>query len=305
MKTLVLSVALFLSATAFGSNDVLFKIEKPKFHKEHIKGTFASGSMLVSYEQSFVRMTLERAMPRCPVGAMCAMVMPAPVVVELPITSVEVDHCGVKTVVAQTDMRPADGLLNKIELVDATDLNGRCHFIAPVEQKASYTVEYYDQINGKAVKQVSKMTLSSLQQPRKQDRTYVMAEGKLEFFPQLEIPEYGSLVFNDKEVLLHVAIGLDCAPNAPCPAYMPAAISTLLKVVSVKKSSCGDVYIAKKIQRLVNGILVEEVKVTDYSNALCEIYLPHVVLAEYTEKRVHSLGATILKKGNFSFDLQQ
>ncbi len=75
------------------------------------------GFVRVNYEARTVRLTLERKF-HCPPGRLCAMVMPHPVVIELPITDIRADRCGGTYVTAMEDKRPVDGAFQEIRVSD-------------------------------------------------------------------------------------------------------------------------------------------------------------------------------------------
>lgn len=54
----------------------------------------------------------------CPANAICPMVMPAPVIITLPITQVIIPFCGGRIIEAELDRRPMDGLRQAIQIYD-------------------------------------------------------------------------------------------------------------------------------------------------------------------------------------------
>jgi hypothetical protein len=75
------------------------------------------GAITVDYDQDQAVLTLY---PRfnCPADAYCAQMMPAPVVIELPIVSVYKDDCGSRVIVAEQNLVPVDGFFEQLEIHD-------------------------------------------------------------------------------------------------------------------------------------------------------------------------------------------
>jgi hypothetical protein len=78
--------------------------------------------LMIDKEERLVRIVIQQPLS-CPVGAMCAMVMPEPVVIELPITYMGVPFCGGRVIVAEENKLPADGMLKRIEILDNNGSN--------------------------------------------------------------------------------------------------------------------------------------------------------------------------------------
>jgi len=100
-------------------------------------GRVTGGSIQVDRRERQLRLVLQRAF-YCPPRALCAMVMPAPYIVELQIVSQSTDRCGSVHYEAQVDRRPMDGDLQRLQVVDNT--RNRCpHFVALAPVQATYT----------------------------------------------------------------------------------------------------------------------------------------------------------------------
>jgi hypothetical protein len=101
----------------------------------------------------------------------------------------------------------------------------------------------------------------------------------------------GNIIYGDIRVdQAEKSVTLRLQPAmTPCPAglfcaqVMPQAIEVTLPLVSVEKSSCGDTYIASRDHRPVDGMLTE-IKVVDYSKALCHVQLVNAVTVDYTHQ---------------------
>lgn len=91
----------------------------------------------------------------------------------------------------------------------------------------------------------------------------------------------GALTINyvNKQVTLILEDNV-CPRNAICLQGPIVRLQATLPIVSVKKTSCGDIVLAKRDLRMGDGP-AEEIRVVDYSNAICEIYVPHVVQVNY------------------------
>lgn len=163
MKNIIFVAALLLSATSFAKSQkpagvIEFAVTKAVFSKAHISNPGAA-TITVDYSNSKARLMVVSE-STCPVGMACAIAMPAPLIVELPITSVESDDCGIVTVTAQQDSRPVDGSLQELKVTDASQMT--CKTFIAVFSEAHYKTSYYDRRNGKKVEDVSKMTLAKV-----------------------------------------------------------------------------------------------------------------------------------------------
>lgn len=149
MKFMFVAIAAsFLVSTSFATSMMRYHgvIEKnvilvnAEIAPEHMSET-TEGKFVINYDQRNVSMRLVSwKMPRCPKGAFCAAVMPAPRVLEvtLPITKIEMSSCGILTVLASQDKRPVDGLYKEIRIEDASQVTLRCAYIRAPDFRASY-----------------------------------------------------------------------------------------------------------------------------------------------------------------------
>jgi hypothetical protein len=90
----------------------------------------------------------------CPPNRMCPMMMPAPVIVTLPVVATRQDSCGTWIWTAKQDLRPVDGALAQLVIKDNT--RNHCpHFVALASTEVRYSTAFYDRINGREVKSQS------------------------------------------------------------------------------------------------------------------------------------------------------
>jgi hypothetical protein len=74
------------------------------------------GTIVRNVSKHTLRLTLNRRFS-CPADRICAQVMPAPIILDLPIVDVR-EECGSVIYTAKRDMRPVDGNLEIIKLAD-------------------------------------------------------------------------------------------------------------------------------------------------------------------------------------------
>lgn len=132
-----------------------YKVTEATYSSVHVQNA-TRAQLTLNYDKSEVSLNIDVAF-HCPDGRICAQVMPVPVQIELPIVSVKTDGCGVRTVTAQLDQRPADGTLQQIKISDPSEMTCR---IAGVVPKATYTTSFVDRRDGKTVVNQSKMLLA-------------------------------------------------------------------------------------------------------------------------------------------------
>src|SRR5687768_6066290 len=125
MKSVVFIAAALISVCA-QAQVVETSIKSGKFHPEHVRKA-QGGRIEINYNKKTVKLVVNRGWS-CPEGRMCAMVMPGPFEVELPIVNVKVSEvCNIRTVTAAVDKRPVDGILEKIVVEDYSDVS--CRFV--------------------------------------------------------------------------------------------------------------------------------------------------------------------------------
>lgn len=165
MKAFLLSLAVLASTTmAFAGADATgvktFPITEGQISAAHFEEEFNSGNLIVNYDDKKVTLILNRKF-QCPAGTFCAQVMPAPKIVELPITTVETGNCGATLVSAQKDQRSRDGLLEQINVIDNTTMF--CRILLPYDGTATYVTSSIDRTTGETLTQTSKLILGGRQ----------------------------------------------------------------------------------------------------------------------------------------------
>lgn len=152
MKNLVISAMAFLSivSSSFAEqpNLAIDKAISTAVRTSFIDANHSSlqgvtnGNISVDFRSQTITLAAYRPF-YCPPHLVCAQVMPAPVVITLPITNRFVDECGSITYTAEKDQRPVDGALQQLLVIDNTD--NRCptfQALAPTE------VQYHTEIYG-------------------------------------------------------------------------------------------------------------------------------------------------------------
>lgn len=150
----MLITAIGLAKTVKPSGVVEYKVKEATYSSEHVQNA-TRAKLVLNYDKSTLALSIQVAF-HCPEGRICAQVMPMPVQVELPIVSVTNDGCGIRSVTAKLDKRPADGSLQLIRVTDTSNMI--CKMF--VEPTATYLTSYYDRLNGKIVTDESKMVLA-------------------------------------------------------------------------------------------------------------------------------------------------
>lgn len=278
MKFVIVTIAALISLSAKADIPMPaaiklqhFGVKSSKIDPAHSKRP-GQVELSINHAAQIVKLQIENRF-YCPEGRVCAMVMPQPTLVELPIVSTKEDGCGVKTIIAKEDQRPVDGGLSEIKIQDTTSM--KCRMF--LESKASYVTAHYDRMEGKQIVNKSTFVLKSIQK-EEQVRTYVLTEG-YQANSGYEQPRSGSITLGETSISLNINMFLNCPTDRPCPRYMPAPIVAKLEIVEVQQSFCGDRIVA----RASRGTTVQEIVVTDYTRAMCEIVINNVIKAEYTE----------------------
>ncbi len=160
MKSLLLLVSLVLGTVAQANVQregvINFNVVKAEYAKSHVRSA-GHATVSVDYKNSTVTLFVEERHIPCAPNMMCAAVMPAPIEIELPIVKVETDSCGVKHVVAKRDLRPVDGALQVLKVVDPT-LNNTC--LISEEASATYESRFYSRMTSQEIVALSKLTLA-------------------------------------------------------------------------------------------------------------------------------------------------
>jgi len=161
MKALILSLAvLTLTTAAFANAEIsglkTFPITQAQLAEAHFEQEFNSGDLTVNYDEKKVTLVLNPKF-ECTSGRVCAMVMPNPKIIVLPIVSIDSGNCGATLISAQKDQRNRDGVLEQINITDNTTMF--CRILLPYEGTASYMTSSVDRSTGETLTQTSKMIL--------------------------------------------------------------------------------------------------------------------------------------------------
>lgn len=159
MKNIIFAATMLITAVSFAktvkpSGIVEYKVKEATYSSEHVQNA-TRAKLVLNYDKSTLALSIQVAF-HCPEGRICAQVMPVPVQIELPIVAVTNDGCGIRSVTAKLDKRPADGSLQLIRVTDTSNM--LCKIL--VEPTATYITSYYDRANGKIVTDESKMLLA-------------------------------------------------------------------------------------------------------------------------------------------------
>lgn len=163
MKSLFLAITFLMGAVSTAADSekkaqgvLQYKVTGAKYASAHVQNA-TRAQLVLNYDKAEVSLNIKVAF-NCPDGRVCAQVMPVPVQVELPIISIDTDMCGIRTVLAELDNRPADGELQQIKIVDPSQIT--CRTFVAVQPKATYITSYYDRLDGQTVTNKSTMLLS-------------------------------------------------------------------------------------------------------------------------------------------------
>lgn len=159
MKQLFFAAALLVSATSFATTGIKsYVVTKATFAASHVVNP-GRGNVVLNYDTSTITLEVQKLTP-CKPGQLCSQIAYMPLFVELPITSIETDSCGIRRVTASKDQRPVDGDLQTITVIDPSEMT--CQTFVAVLPEATYETNYVDRRNGKDVVDTSKMTLQEL-----------------------------------------------------------------------------------------------------------------------------------------------
>ena len=165
MKNLFLAITLLIGAFSIAAEPasapkaqgvLQYKVTEAKYASVHVQNA-TRAELVLNYDKLEVSLNIKVAF-HCPDGRICAQVMPVPVQIELPIVGIETDMCGIRTVTAMLDDRPADGELQQIKIIDPSKMT--CRTFVAVQPKATYVTSFYDRLDGKTVTNKSTMLLS-------------------------------------------------------------------------------------------------------------------------------------------------
>ncbi|MBI3542173.1 MAG: hypothetical protein HY075_02720 [Deltaproteobacteria bacterium] len=156
MKTVILSVAACLSlVTAAHARSPMPPVWSADLTHVDLdeqlpyKNQVESASITLDYAKG----TATLVMPRrfyCPPRAMCAQMMPMPIVVSLPIVERLTDACGSRIVHAKLDRRPVDGTLQSLSVRD--NRSNRCPTFAALEAtEVVYKTQGYHRVERREI----------------------------------------------------------------------------------------------------------------------------------------------------------
>ncbi len=159
MKNLVALAVLLLSINSF-ARSIITK-QSAELVNLNLDTDFAKSkgleesnfaSVLVDYTKDEITLVVEKPWS-CPKDKFCATVMPAPLVLTLPLISIEVDGCGFITLIAEVDKMPVDGVKETIEITDYS--KGVCEIVVVNPLVVTFTESWIDRIKGSLVERVS------------------------------------------------------------------------------------------------------------------------------------------------------
>lgn len=121
MKKILVITMLFVAQASFAYSPVGSSVFFANFTNlyighDHLRQSTA-GMVKVDLEKKVIQIILNQRYS-CPEPLVCAAVMPEDMVIEVPIVREQVDSCQVATYTAEVDNTIADGLYEKIEVVD-------------------------------------------------------------------------------------------------------------------------------------------------------------------------------------------
>ncbi len=150
MKTLIAALAAcFVSATAHAEVSALPVAAPEMYRLKQIEinesstvlpaGKIASGILAINKEDRQIILTLQPAW-QCPPGAMCAMVMPQPIVLALPIVYEGGGFAGGRIVVGEANDITVDGTIVRIEIMEGMAMMGPDPVFEPIQVIVSETL---------------------------------------------------------------------------------------------------------------------------------------------------------------------
>lgn len=123
MKHVILALAALLVTTQANARSMYRYLNAEIQHVRLAEGShlaqldITGGNVQVDFMNQEVTLKLQPAY-NCPESAACALVMPAPVEITLPIINVERTTCGTRIFRAKKDLRPVDGDMKEIIIID-------------------------------------------------------------------------------------------------------------------------------------------------------------------------------------------
>lgn len=160
MKSLFLVCALVLGSTSMAATGLrLFDVHNAKFDPSLNLDSEREAQINVDYKNQTVSLYAQHRYWKCSSGEVCMQMLPVPFSTHLKISSIASDSCGVRTVVAETDNRSANGSggYERIQMIDGSDAT--CLYLVDVAQEASYVTSYPSSTTGEMKVTSSKMSL--------------------------------------------------------------------------------------------------------------------------------------------------
>jgi hypothetical protein len=274
-----------------------FQVEKADFSPQQVQSPL-SAQMNVDYSASQVTLQIQRAMPPCLKNQVCVQMMPEPMIVQLPITKIEKQNCGIFHLIAEQDLRPNDGAVSRIELEDTSSIT--CHTLLPTTGNASYTTSYLDHQTGQERTAVSTMTISPVAQNVTNSEALNFVKGAfLKGFPSYFVPANGSLKIADDKIEMTIEVVMNCQ-NRICPHIIPQPIHVELPVVKTEATECGHLITARQDSRMADGSY-EEIQITDFQNSTCRFVTKPLIEVHYLAS-FPNRGPASEHEATFSFD---
>lgn len=248
MKLLIFSLLVFSSFASLAQADILnLKVTDSQFSPAHIQRP-GEARILVNLKEAKTTLIVEQLF-YCPPQMICAAVMPLPVVIELPITAVEENECGLRTITSQADHRAVGGLLKTLTVEDPS--HSRCATSQSPLGKAIYTTMGSDSTHEES----SMSFLPASEAFENTSQKLEMSSGAFtNGFSMYEKPVSGQLEIDDKQVTMTVAVRMNCGNGRPCPRYMPRPLVISLPIVSIEKSIHGDRILAQDSEFSEEGV---------------------------------------------------
>jgi len=142
MKFAMISLALIFTGLEAGATSIQQHLQArlTNFHMDAqsplAQRRIANGFVQIDFNRQEATLILNPAF-YCPPSAMCAMVMPRPIEVTVPLKAVYTDRCGTTTYEAEINRLPVDGNLASLVIEDNTQ--NRCpHFVALPATQVTY-----------------------------------------------------------------------------------------------------------------------------------------------------------------------
>lgn len=276
-----------------------------KVVSEHLKGDLSGGTAQVDYAANTVSLKLA-GKSNCPKGMRCSQQLRV-LSVDLPIVSRKTDKCGIVTLTASEDQRPADGMLQQVTIEDYS--NTTCRYFAPYIGNATYLTSYVDRMQGSTVtnKSTMKIEITSVQDGdvMQAERYYNLTNGFLVrgYSDRVSVVG-GSLTIGEETAKLEVISVTACPKKAMCfAAPMPRTLTMDLKIKSRSSDDCGVETIhaeQEEVSNMEKTVMINNVVITDYSASKCDLVTPNIAQVKY--ERIDPRMLQPVQEANFFFN---